>query len=471
MSTHDTAAVPVEPATATDSTSVRRGSMSDKRVATSPRTDAAPFGRTEGSGPEVSSFALDNGLDVVVIPDRRVPVVTHMVWYRNGSADDPLGQSGIAHFLEHLMFKGTERHPAGEFSQVVSALGGQENAFTSFDYTAYFQRVAKEHLGTMMEFEADRMIGLVLDDAVVAPERDVVLEERRMRVETDPAAQLSEAMAAALFVHHPYGIPIIGWMHEIETLDREHALDYYRRFYTPENAILVVAGDVADGEVRRLAEATYGRVAPRGAKPIRRRPREPEPRAARRVAVADPKVEQPTLQRLYLTPSCISGKGREALALELLAEILGGGPTSYLYRKLVMERAVAVNAGSWYMGSAMEDTRFSIYAVPGAGISLEALEAAVDETIARIKADALDVDSIARAKARLVAETIYASDSQSSLARIYGSALAIGETIEEVRRWPFDIESVTPDDLAGAAERYLAAPRSVTGFLRNAPAA
>jgi len=189
------------------------------------------------------------------------------------------------------------------------------------------------------------------------------------------------------------------------------------------------------------------------------------------VAVADPKVEQPTLQRLYLTPSCISGKGREALALELFAEILGGGPTSYLYRKLVMERAVAVNAGSWYMGSAMEDTRFSIYAVPGAGISLEALEAAVDETIARIKTDALDVDSIARAKARLVAETIYASDSQSSLARIYGSALAIGETIEEVRRWPFDIESVTPDDLAGAAERYLAAPRSVTGFLRNAPAA
>jgi zinc protease len=471
MSSHDTAAVLVEPATATDSTSVRRGSMSDKRVATSPRTDAAPFGRTEGSGPEVSSFALDNGLDVVVIPDRRVPVVTHMVWYRNGSADDPLGQSGIAHFLEHLMFKGTERHPAGEFSQVVSALGGQENAFTSFDYTAYFQRVAKEHLGTMMEFEADRMIGLVLDDAVVAPERDVVLEERRMRVETDPAAQLSEAMAAALFVHHPYGIPIIGWMHEIETLDREHALDYYRRFYTPENAILVVAGDVADGEVRRLAEATYGRVAPRGAKPIRRRPREPEPRAARRVAVADPKVEQPTLQRLYLTPSCISSKGREALALELLAEILGGGPTSYLYRKLVMERAVAVNAGSWYMGSAMEDTRFSIYAVPGAGISLEALEATVDETIARIKADALDGDSIARAKARLVAETIYASDSQSSLARIYGSALAIGETIEEVRRWPFDIESVTPDDLAGAAERYLAAPRSVTGFLRNAPAA
>ena len=181
--------------------------------ATGLRTDAPSFGRTEGSGPEVASFTLDNGLDVVAIPDRRVPVVTHMVWYRNGSADDPIGQSGIAHFLEHLMFKGTERHPAGEFSKVVSALGGQENAFTSYDYTAYFQRVAREHLPVMMGFEADRMAGLSFDDDVVAPERDVVLEERRMRVETDPSAQLSEAMAAALFVHHPYGTPIIGWMH------------------------------------------------------------------------------------------------------------------------------------------------------------------------------------------------------------------------------------------------------------------
>src|SRR3954469_16532492 len=245
--------------------------MSDKRVATNPRTDAAPFGRTEGSGPEVSSFVLDNGLDVVVIPDRRVPVVTHMVWYRNGSADDPLGQSGIAHFLEHLMFKGTKAHPAGEFSRVVSALGGQENAFTSFDYTAYFQRVAREHLETMMAFEAARMTGLVLDEAVVAPERDVVLEERRMRVETDPAAQLSEAMAASLFVHHPYGIPIIGWMHEIEGLNRDHALSYYRRFYTPENAILVVAGDVTPEEVRRLADGTYGLIAAHGERPERTR--------------------------------------------------------------------------------------------------------------------------------------------------------------------------------------------------------
>ena len=435
-----------------------------------PRTDAPSFGRTEGGGPEVSSFTLDNGLEVVVIPDHRVPVVTHMIWYRNGSADDPLGQSGIAHFLEHLMFKGTAKHPAGEFSKVVSGLGGQENAFTSFDYTAYFQRVTREHLETMMEFESDRMTNLLLDESVIAPERDVVLEERRMRVETDPSAQLSEAMAAALFVHHPYGIPIIGWMHEIEGLNREHALDYYHRFYTPENAILVVAGDVTPDEVRRLGEKTYGRVAARGERPVRFRPREPDPLAARHITVADPKVEQPTLQRLYLVPSCRSDGKRDCYALELLAEVIGGGPTSYLYRTLVLERGIAVNAGAWYMSSAMEETRFSVYAVPAQGVSLEALEEAVDEALRTISADALDADAIERAKTRLVAETIYSTDSQSSLARIYGSALAIGETIEDVRRWPGEIEAVLKADLASVAERFLIPRRSVTGYLQK-PAA
>ena len=435
------------------------------------RADAASFGRTEGSGPNLSAFTLDNGLDVVVIPDRRVPVATHMMWYRNGSADDPIGQSGIAHFLEHLMFKGTERHPAGQFSQVVSGLGGQENAFTSFDYTAYFQRVAREHLKTMMEFEADRMTNLLLEESVIGPERDVVLEERRMRVETDPAAQLSEAMAAALFVHHPYGIPIIGWMHEIEDLDREHALAYYRRFYTPENAILVVAGDVVPNEVRRLAEATYGRVAPRGERIARLRPREPEPRAARSLAVADPKVEQPTLQRLYLTPSCRTATGRDSHALEVLAEVLGGGPTSYLYRRLVLERGVAVNAGAWYMGSAIDDTRFSLYAVPAQGVSLEALEEEVDAALKAAPAEALDPVAVERAKTRLVAEATYSTDSQSSLARIYGSALAIGETIDEVRHWPSQIEAIQAPDLATVTEGFLVPRRSVTGYLMSDTAA
>ncbi len=428
------------------------------------RTEAVPSGRLEGGGPDLTTHRLDNGLDIVVIPDRRVPVVTHMVWYRNGSADDPIGQSGIAHFLEHLMFKGTERHPAGEFSKVVSALGGQENAFTSYDYTAYYQRVAPDHLGRMMEFEADRMAGLNFDEDVVAPERDVVLEERRMRVETDPSAQLSEAMAASLFVHHPYGIPIIGWMHEIETLDRRAALDYYKRFYCPDNAILVVSGDVADSDVIRLAERTYGRNAPRGERPARLRPREPEPRASRQICVADLKVEQPTLQRLYLTPSARTATGRESHALEVLAEAIGGGPTSFLYRRLVMDRGLAVNVGAWYMGSAIDETRFAVYGVPAEGVSLDELEAEIDRAVREAR-DALDDVTIERAKTRLVAETIYSLDSQSSLARIYGSALAVGETLEDVRGWPDRIRAITRDDLASAIDAYLTPRRSVTGRL------
>jgi zinc protease len=438
--------------------------MQQTSAAAGLRNDSVALGRHDRSGPDLTRARLDNGLEIVVIPDRRVPVVTHMVWYRNGSADDPLGQSGIAHFLEHLMFKGTERHPAGEFSKVVSALGGQENAFTSFDYTAYFQRVAPQHLGRMMEFEADRMGGLNFDEAVVAPERDVVLEERRMRVETDPSAQLSEAMAASLFVHHPYGIPIIGWMHEIETLNRAHALDYYRRFYSPDNAILVVAGDVDAAEVVQLAEASYGRNAPHGERGNRARPLEPEPRAARHLSVADAKVEQPTLQRLYLVPSSRTARNGEAHALEVLAELLGGGPTSHLYRTLVLESGRAVNAGAWYMGSAIDETRFSVYAVPAEGISPAELEPDLDRAISSCIATVSD-DAIERAKTRLVAETVYSLDSQSSLARIYGSALALGETLDDVRLWPDNIRAVTRDQLADVAGRFLVARRSTTGYL------
>jgi zinc protease len=432
------------------------------------RADQAAFSRDPNASANISAFTLDNGLDVVVIPDHRVPVATHMVWYRNGSADDPIGQSGIAHFLEHLMFKGTDKHPAGEFSKVVSSLGGQENAFTSYDYTAYYQRVAREHLKTMMEFEADRMTGLTLDEAVVAPEREVVLEERRMRVETDPGAQLSEAMAASLFVHHPYGVPIIGWMHEIEQLNREHALTYYRRFYTPENAILVVAGDVTALDVRTLAEATYGQIAARGPRIERIRPQEPTPKAARHVAVADQKVEQPLLQRLYLAPSSRTATGLKSHALEVLSEILGGGQTSYLYRQLVLERNVAVNSGAWYMASAMQDSRFSLYAVPSEEVTLDQLEEHLSQVLNAAKDEALTPDALERAKTRLIAETIYANDSQTALARIYGSALAIGESLEDVHRWPDDIAAVTRDDLAAVMEDVLVPHRSVTGFLRKA---
>src|SRR5258707_6015066 len=219
-------------------------------------------GTATASGPKVTHFTLANGLEVVAIPDHRAPVITHMLWYKVGSADETPGKSGLAHFLEHLMFNGTAKNPAGRFSQVVATIGGQENAFTASDYTGYFQRVPRDQLQSMMEFEADRMTGLILKDENVLPELNVVLEEQNMRVANNPAARLGEQMEAALYLNHPYGRPVIGWRHEIEQLDREGALEVYRRFYSPNNAILVVAGGVTPEEIRTLAQETYGKVPP-----------------------------------------------------------------------------------------------------------------------------------------------------------------------------------------------------------------
>src|SRR6201993_1041126 len=225
-----------------------------------------------------ATFTLANGLQVLIIQDHRTPVVTQMVWYKVGSADETPGKSGLAHFLEHLMFKGTAKHPAGEFSQTVLKVGGNENAFTSVDYTGYYQRVPRDQLGRMMEFEADRMTGLVLKDENVLPERDVVLEEYNMRVANNPDARLNEQIMAALYLNHPYGRPVIGWHQEIEKLDREMALEFYHRFYAPNNAILVIAGDTDAKEVRPMVEETFGKVAAQPAVPVRRiRPQEPQP--------------------------------------------------------------------------------------------------------------------------------------------------------------------------------------------------
>jgi len=429
-----------------------------------------PSAQVQGkpAGPAITQAKLGNGLEIVVIEDHRAPVVTHMVWYRNGSADDPPGKSGIAHFLEHLMFKGTKSHPQGKFSELIADVGGQENAFTSNDYTAYFQRVAKEHLSVCMDYEADRMKNLVLTDEVVSPERDVVLEERRMRTDSDPSEQLGEALQAALFTQHPYGRPIIGWSHEIESLDRADALAYYDRFYTPENAILVVAGDVDAAEVIRLAEKYYGPIAARGAPPKRFRPHEPEPRAHRLVTLADEKVEQPMHQSIFLVPSYRSAAPGEAEALEVLAHVLGGGHTSLLFKTLVMEDKIAVTAGAHYQGTSVDDTRFYVFAVPAPGVSLERLDAAIDAVIADA-AHGVQAADVRRAKTRLVADAIYAQDNQATLARWYGASLAADLGLEDVAQWPGRIEAVSAADVQKAT-RWLDKRRSVTGFLLPAEA-
>ena len=281
---------------------------------------------------------MPNGLELVVIPDHRAPVVTHMIWYKVGAADETPGKSGLAHFLEHLMFKGTAKNPAGRFSHVVATIGGQENAFTSNDYTAFYQRVPREKLKTVMDFEADRMTGLQLTDEVVLPEREVILEEENQRIGNNPRARLGEQIDAALYLNHPYGKPTIGWRHEMEQLTRDDAVGFYRRFYAPNNAVVVIAGDVEPNEALKFAEDTYGKVARHANILPRQRPQEPPPAAVRSLTLADPRVEQPMLQRAYLVPSFATAKPGQSEALEVLAHILGSGSNSRLYRVLVVDK-------------------------------------------------------------------------------------------------------------------------------------
>ena len=415
---------------------------------------------------EVTSFTLDNGMDVVVIEDHRAPVVVHMVWYRVGAADEPTGHSGIAHFLEHLMFKGTDAFPAGRFSDLVEANGGSDNAFTSWDYTSYFQRVAADRLDLMMEMEADRMTGLKLSQDDVQTERNVILEERNQRTENSAGALFGEQRRAAQYLNHPYGVPIIGWKHEIEQLSRENALEFYKTFYAPNNAILVVAGDVKPDEVRALAEEYYGPIPANPDLAPRARPQEPPQRAERRIVFSDPRVAQPYVMRTYLAPERDPGDQREAAALSYLAELLGGeGATSFLGTKLTFDSQTALYASAFYDGLSLDDTTFGMAVVPAEGVSLQQAEEALDAALAEFMEQGVDEELFASLKMQRRASDIYARDNIQGLARRYGEALALGLSIEDVQDWPAILQQVTPEDVMAAARRLFDRDRAVTGWL------
>jgi zinc protease len=429
----------------------------------------AAFALPAGASPDagVAHFTLANGLEVVVVPDHRAPVVTHMIWYKVGAADETPGKSGLAHFLEHLMFKGTAHNPGNRFSQAVAAIGGQENAFTASDYTGFFQRVPREHLKEMMAFEADRITGLVLTDDVVRPELNVVLEEQNMRVANNPNSRLAEQMDAALYLNHPYGRPTIGWRPEIEKLDRDDALAFYHRFYSPNNAIVVVAGDVTVEQVKADAEETYGKIAARTDIAPRLRPQEPPQEAPRTVTLADPQVEQPSINRYYLAPSRMTARPGESEALEVLAHVLGSGSNSRLYRSLVLDKGVALNAGAYYSSTALDYGKFGVFGSPKPGKTLHDVEAAIDAVLSDVSEHGITADELELAKNRLIADAVYAQDNQATLARWYGAALATGETVDMVRGWPDAIRAVTADQVRDAARKWINSKASVTGYLVN----
>ena len=416
----------------------------------------------------ITSFELDNGMQVLVIEDNRVPVVQHMVWYRAGSADEPVGSSGVAHFLEHLLFKATDSLESGELSATVAANGGRDNAFTSWDYTAYFQRVAADRLELMMQMEADRMVNIRLTERDIATERQVILEERNQRVENNPRALFGEQLNAAQFLNHRYGVPIIGWKHEMEALDMEDALSFYDIHYSPNNAILIVSGDVVPEDVRDLAQKHYGVIPANPDLPPRIRSQEPPHTAERRVTYRDARVAQPYVSRSYIAPERDSGAQEKAAALTFLAEILGGGTTSYLAEKLQFDTQTVVFVGAYYSGASLDDTTFDIIVVPAPGVSLEEAEAAMDAALVQFMEDGVDAEQLERIKMQLRASEIYARDNVESLSNRYGRALTSGLTVADVQAWPDVLQEVTGEDIVEAARAVLQIEGSVTGWLMQA---
>ncbi len=414
---------------------------------------------------EVTTFELENGLEAVVIEDHRAPVVVHMVWYRVGAADEPPGESGIAHFLEHLMFKATDDLASGELSDVVSRNGGTDNAFTSHDFTAYFQRIAADRLDLVMGMEASRMDGLALVEEDISTERDVVIEERKQRVDSDPGALFREQINAAAFLNHPYGVPVIGWKHEAEALTLEDAMSFYRQHYGPNNAILVVAGDVDPDEVRELAERHYGIIPPNPNVRVRNRPSEPPQLAERRLSFSDPRIGNDYVTRMYLVPERDPGDQKEAATLAMLAQVLGGSSTtSVLARKLQFDDPQAVYTSAWYRDRALDDTNFGLAIVPVEGVSLEEAESLLDEAVAEFLEEGVDAEELERIKTQIRASEIYARDDISNLANIYGRGLVTGLSVDDIDAWPGILQAVTEEEILSAARRHLDRRRAVTGF-------
>lgn len=413
----------------------------------------------------IAYFYLKNGLQVVIIPDTRAPVVTHMIWYKAGAADEDRGKSGVAHFLEHLMFKGTKTVPAGEFSAKVAEIGGLENAFTSSDFTAFYQKVSPDALEMVMGYEADRMENLTLSEKDIETERQVVIEERSSRVDNSPGGVASEFVEASLFQHHPYGIPIVGYLPEIKALTKRDILDYYERYYTPNNAILVIAGDVTVEKVKQLAAKTYAKIPVRAHPGDRKRVVEPEPKIEKHLKYRDKRINAPGWRRHYLVPSYRTAAGNDALALDVLAVILGGSSTSRLHRALVIDNPVATSVQSGYRGGAYDMTRLSIYGRPRSEVDIVSMEHKIDDVLQKVLQEGVDEEEVEKSRNALIQSAIFSRDSQTSMARIVGATLAMGGSVEDVTQWADRLKKISVEDVNRVAKQYLKSKRAVTVYM------
>lgn len=408
----------------------------------------------EVSDKTVFEKTLSNGLTVIVKEDHRAPVLVQQVWYRAGSMDEITGTTGIAHVLEHMMFKGTKTVPPGEFSKRIAAAGGRENAFTSYDYTAYFQQLHKDKLELAMKLESDRMHNLFLSDAEFSKEIQVVMEERRMRTDDEPHSLMFESLMAVSLQEHPYHHPIIGWMNDLKTLTAADARAWYKRWYTPNNAILVVAGDVKAKEVFAMAQRYYGKI-PSRALPKRKNFTEPAQLGIKRFVVKAP-AELPLVVMAYHAPTLRDPKNDTLpYALEVLAGVLDGNQSARLNKTLVREKQIASSAGAGYDSTARGPSLFTLEGTPSVGVSVVEMEAALREQLALLVRDGISEQELARVKAQVTASEVYKRDSVFYQAMQIGQMVSIGLSYQDIPVMLSKIQAVTALQVQEAARDIL----------------
>lgn len=415
------------------------------------------------------SFTLKNGMQVVVIPNHRAPIVTHMVWYKVGSADEPQGDgvSGEAHFLEHLMFKGTHRVKSGDFSKIIRSIGGNDNAFTSWDYTAYFQSIPKNHLPIVMALEADRMTNASPPEKEIEPEHQVIMEERKQTIDNDPRSLFWEQLRATLYNTSPYAIPIIGWKDEMKNISWDLAKSYYDRWYAPNNAILVVSGDVTRSEMEKWAKQYYGFL-PSKKIPDHKRPNVPEFSSQQKLFFKDKSVKQPLWVSVRTAPS-LNQDYTSGLALTLLEEILSGDSSARLYQEFVVKRKMAIEISFSYDGNNRGQGSLWLYAIPADGVPLDALELAVTDYLRDIVTKGIPQTEIDQAKTRIIDSTLFARDSVAGPAMVIGQGLASGLTLDQIETFPTSISRISKDDLSKVIDKYLSMSTTswITGYMES----
>ena len=412
----------------------------------------------------VERFQLANGLTVVVMPNDRLPVVTHMLIVKAGSADDPYGKSGLAHYLEHLMFTGTKNYPEGVYDRSIARVGGAQNAFTTRDFTLFYATVAKENLGMVMTMEADRLANLSFEPTRAARELKVITEERNMRVDNSPVAQWQEQLDALTFLNHPYHQPVIGWLEDMQTFTPQDAREFFSAHYRASNMILLVAGDVTSRDVRRFAQKYYGNL-PGGMVAVRDWPKEPPVRMSRHGEMHDARVNEPRLLRQYVAPSAVYGNTKETMPLSVFAYYLGGGDTSVLYNALVREQKLATDVSAEYDALSIGPSTLRISAIPAEGVTPQQLEQALDSELARVLAGPLDTAALARSKTLITAEIIYAQDGLQQMANVMAELYAKGLDEQFFYNWSDTIAKVTDADALAAARDVIRPNASVTGYL------